>query len=150
VKKRRRSRRQVLGDIVWMIVVGGLAIGGVFICAYYQGGIRGGGMRLALIVAALGIGGGAGFVIDRVTASRRSSHSSGANRKTRRHIRTVTYSITGIVSASWVIAWYMANQLWLIVGAAAAVLAATWLWYIVENRLLSRGKSPGRLDDRDY
>jgi len=140
----------VLEDVVWMIVVGGLAIGAVFICAHYQGGIRSGGMRLALIVTGLGIGGGAGVLIDRITASRRSSHSSGANRKTRRHIRTVTYTITGIVGATWVIAWYMANQLWLIVGAAAAVLAATWLWYIVENRVLSQGKPPGRLGDRDY
>ena len=150
MKKRRRSRRQVLEDIVWMIVVGGLAIGGVFICAYYQGDIHGGGIRLALIVAALGIGGGAGLLIDRITASRRSSHKSGANRKTRRHIRTVTFTITGIVGASWVISWYMANRVWLIIGAAAAVLAATWLWYIVQNRLLSRGTQPGRLGDRDY
>lgn len=150
MKKRRRSRRHRAEDVVWALVVGALAIGGIILCARYQGDLHGAGIRLALIAGAVCIGAAGGLLADRVTASRRSSRRSGPNRKTRRHIRTVTFTITGIVVASCILAYYLAHQLWIIISAAAAVLVATWLWYFVENSLLLRGVSPGRLhDDED-
>lgn len=145
MRKKRRSTRRTAEDVLWTIVVGGLAIGAIVVCARHQGDIRGSGIRLALIVSAIGIGAGAGILADRLSASHRSSRSSGPNRKTRRHIRTVAFAITGMVVASCILAFYMAHHAAIIIGAALAVLAANWLWYIVESRLLSRGGPPGRI-----
>ena len=119
------------------------------VCAYYQGDIRSAGMRLALIVAAISLGIGGGLLADRLTASRRSSRRGGPNRKTRRHIRTVAFAITGVVAASCITALYMAHQVWIIIGSAAAVLMATWLWYILESRSLGSGTTARRLGDRE-
>jgi hypothetical protein len=61
----------------------------------------------------------------------------------------VTFAVTGIVLASSTLAVYMAHQLHIILGTAAAVLAATWLWYILESRSIARGSEALRLRDRD-
>jgi hypothetical protein len=137
-------------DVAWSIVVGILAIGGIIICAHYQGNIRSAGMRLALIIGAICLGAGGGLLADRLTASRRSSRRSGANRKSRRQIRSVAFAITGIVVASTILGLYLAHQVWIIIGAGVGVLAATWLWYILECRQLSQGTPPGRLGPRDH
>ena len=147
-KKRRRSSKRSADDVIWAIVLGALALGGIVLCARYQGNLHGAGMRLALIAGAICIGAGAGVLVDRLTARHRSGRSGGANRKARRHIRTVTFAITGIIVASCVVAGYMAHQLWIIFTAAGAVLFATWIWYFVENYRLSRGTGPGRPRDQ--
>jgi Flp pilus assembly protein TadB len=138
-----------MADIAWSIAVGLLAIGGIVVCASYQEDIHGPGMRLVLIAAAISLGLGGGLLADRLTSSRRSSRRSGANRKTRRHIRSVAFAITGIVIASCILALYMAHQVGIIIGAAAAVLFATWLWYVLESRQLSRGTEARRVRSRD-
>ncbi len=117
------------------------------LCARYQGNIHSGGMRLMLIVGAVLVGAGAGLLIDRLTGSRRSGRSAGPNRRTRRHIRTVAFAITGIVAASCLVAGYMVHQSWIIYSVAAGVLLATWIWYFVENYRLSRGTRPGHPPD---
>jgi peptidoglycan/LPS O-acetylase OafA/YrhL len=138
-----------MADVVWSIAVGMLAIGGIVVCASYQEDIHSPGMRLMLIAAAISLGLGGGLLADRLTSSRRSSRRSGANRKTRRHIRSVAFAITGIVIASCIVALYIAHQVGIIVGAAVAVLIATWLWYVLESRSLSRGTDARHLRDRD-
>ncbi|MBD3291607.1 MAG: hypothetical protein GF393_01680 [Armatimonadia bacterium] len=149
MKKRRRSKSRQTADIAWSIAVGLLTVGGIVACAHYQGDIRSPGMRLALIVAAIALGIGGGLYADRLTASRRSSRRSGPNRKTRRQIRSVAFAITGVVVASCVIALYMAHELHIIIGVAAFVLLATWLWYFLESRHLSTGTEARRLGDRE-
>ena len=149
LKKRRRSKSRQTTDFAWSIAVGLLTVGGIVACAHYQGDIRSSGMRLGLIVAAISLGVGGGLYVDRLTASRRSSRRSGANRKTRRQIRSVAFAITGVIIASCVIALYIAHELYIIIGVAAFVLLATWLWYFLESRHLSRGTEARHLRDRE-
>ncbi|MFW5867715.1 MAG: hypothetical protein ACOCX2_07860, partial [Armatimonadota bacterium] len=131
MKKRRRSKGRQTVDVLWSIVVGLLATGGIVACGYYQENLHSSGMRLAIIAAAISLGVGAGLLADRLTASRRSSRRSGPNRKTRRHMRSVAFAVTGIVIASCILAFYMAHRVWIIIGSALAVLLATWLWYFL-------------------
>lgn len=133
----------------WAIAVGVLAAGGVVACAYYQENLHSSGVRLAMIAAAISLGAGAGLLVDRMTASRRSARRSGANRRTRRQMRSIAFAVTGIVVASLILALYMAHQMHIILGTAAFVLAATWLWYILESRHLARGTEALRPRDRD-
>lgn len=149
MKKRRRSTGRQTIDIAWSIAVGLLTVAGIIACAQYHGDIRSPGMRLALIVAAISLGIGGGLFVDRLTASRRSSRRSGPNRKARRHIRSVAFAITGVVVASCIIALYMAHEVSIIIGVAAFVLLATWVWYVLENRSLSTGTTARRLGNRD-
>ncbi|MFO8081296.1 MAG: hypothetical protein R6V07_13480 [Armatimonadota bacterium] len=149
MKRRRRSKRRQTIDVGWAIAVGVLAAGGVVACAHYQENLHSGGMRLAMIAAAISLGAGAGLLADRMTASRRSARRSGPNRKTRRQMRSVAFAVTGIVIASSILALYMAHQVHIILGTAAFVLAATWLWYILESRHLARGTEALRLRNRN-
>lgn len=149
MKKRRRSKRRLTVDVMWSIVVGLLALGGIAACGYYQENLHSAGMRLALISAAIVLGVGAGLLLDGLTASRRSSRRGGPNRKTRRQMRSVAFAVTGIVIAACILALYMAHQILIIIGTALLVLLATWLWYILEGRSLSRGTEARRLGNRE-
>lgn len=149
MKKRRRTKRRQPVDVAWAIMVGLLVTGAIVLCAQYQGDIRSPGMRLAIIAAAIVLGVGGGLLAERLTASRRSSRTSGPNRKTRRHMRSVAFAITGVILATCILGLYMAHHVWIIIGVAAAVLLATWAWYVVESRNLSRGTAARHLHHRD-
>jgi uncharacterized membrane protein YccC len=43
----------------------------------------------------------------------------------------------------------MVQQIWVIIGAAAGVLAATWLWYVLESRHLRRGTRARHMVEKD-
>lgn len=149
MKRRRRSSRRRAFDVLWAIAAGLLAIGAIVACAHYQEDMRSDGIRLAMIAATLSLGIGAGLLVDRLTGSRRSSRRSGANRKTRRLMRSVAFAITGVIIASSILALYMAHDPAIILSIAAVVLLATWLWYILESRSLLQGSEAWRRRERD-
>lgn len=127
-------------EIIWTIVAGGIAAGGIVLCATQQGAVHGQGLRFAMIMAAIGFGAAGGALFERLTRSRRRRRSP--SRKTRRRNRKVAFIFSGIIVAVCAISVYLAEQTWLIVSAAIVILAATWLWYTLEARGLTQAATP--------
>lgn len=145
-------RKSAIQDIIWTLVVGGLAIGGIVLCAREQGNTHTEGLRIAMILAAIALGIAGGAITERLTRSRRRRKSRGPSRRSRRRNRKIAFIISGVIVATGITALYLVDETWLIVSAAIVLLAATWLWYTLEAMGLTRGMVPrnSRSDSEGY
>ncbi len=129
-------------DIVWTMLAGGIAVGGIVLCARQQGSAHSPGLRLAIILAAVALGIAGGLFTERLTRSRRKRKHRSPARHSRRRNRKIAFMVSGVVIAVCILALYIAQRTWLIVSAAIIVLAGNWIWYALEARGLTRGIKP--------
>lgn len=128
--------------MIWTILVGGLTVGGIVLCARQQEDEQSEGLRIAMILTAVALGIAGGAMTERLTRSRHRRKSRGPSRRIRRRNRRIAFMISGVIVAVGIIGIYLGQQAWLIVSAAIIVLAATWLWYTLESLGLTRATRP--------